>query len=100
MFHALIMMSLGAFRLCSLGDRQRLVPNDNQAGERAPAYRVFAGKSELGAAWKARSQGDNPRDHLSLKLDDPCLSEAMSLALFEAERGEKATLVWNGHLGS
>lgn len=82
------------------GDRQRLVPNDNQAGERAPAYRVFAGKSELGAAWKARSQGDNPRDYLSRKLDDPCLSEAMSLALFEAERGEKATLVWNGHLGS
>ncbi len=87
----------GTIQTLSINTKLRLVPNDNQAGEKAPDYRVFAGKSELGAAWKARSQGGNPRDYLSLRLDDPCLSEAMSLALFEAEGGEKATLIWNRH---
>ena len=90
----------GTIQTLSISAKVRLVPNDNQSGERAPAFRVFTGKSELGAAWKARSQGDNPRDYLSLKLDDPYLSEGMSLALFEAEDGERATLVWNRQRGS
>lgn len=73
----------------------RLVPNDNQSGDKAPAFRVFAGKSEVGAAWKARSQGDNPRDYLSVKLDDPILANGMAAALFESQDGRQATLVWN-----
>jgi len=48
-------------------------------------------RSELGAAWKQRSSGENPRDYLSVKLDDPSLPEAISAALFEAADGKKRT---------
>ena len=87
----------GTIQTLSINTKVRLVPNDNQSGEKAPAFRVFAGKSEIGAAWKARSQGESPRDYISLKLDDPSLSDAVSAALFEAEDGRQATLVWNRH---
>jgi len=85
----------GTIQTLSINTKVRLVPNDNQSSDKAPAFRVFAGKSELGAAWKARSQGDDPRDYLSLKLEDPSLHETISAALFEAEDGRQATLVWN-----
>jgi len=85
----------GAIQTLSINAKVRLVPNDNQSGDKAPAFRVFAGKFEIGAAWKARSQGDNPRDYLGLKLDDPSLPEAISAALFESEDGKQATLLWN-----
>jgi uncharacterized protein (DUF736 family) len=85
----------GTIQTLSINTKVRLVPNDNQSGDKAPAFRAFAGKSEIGAAWKARSQGDNPRDYLSLRLDDPSLHDALSAALFEADDGRQATLVWN-----
>jgi len=85
----------GTIQTLSINAKVRLVPNDNQSGDKAPAFRVFAGKSELGAAWKVRSQGDSPRDYLSLKLDDPGLREPVSAVLFEADDGRQATLVWN-----
>ena len=85
----------GTIQTLSINTKVRLVPNDNQSGDKAPAYRVFAGKSEIGAAWKARSQGERPRDYISLKLDDPGLSDAISAALFESEDGRQATLIWN-----
>ena len=72
-----------------------LVPNDNRENENAPAFLIFAGRSELGAAWKQRSSGENPRDYLSVKLDDPSLPEAISAALFEAADGKEAQLVWS-----
>ncbi|MEI9996784.1 MAG: DUF736 family protein [Rhizomicrobium sp.] len=85
----------GTIQTLTINTKVRLVPNDNLSSEKAPAFRVFAGKSEVGAAWKARSQGDNPRDYLSLRLEDPSLTDAMSAALFEAEDGRQATLVWS-----
>ena len=85
----------GTIQTLSINTKARFVPNDNQSGDRAPTFRVFVGKSEIGAAWKARSQGDNPRDYLSLRLEDPILAGSMSAALFEAEDGKQATLIWN-----
>jgi len=85
----------GTIQTLSVNTKVRLVPNDNQAGDKAPAFRVFAGKSEIGAAWNARSQGDNPRDYLSVKLDDPIFADSIQAALFETEGGQQAALVWN-----
>ena len=48
---------------------------------------------ELGAAWKARSNGEGPRDYLSVQLDDPSFPEPIRAALFE-EAGA-AFLAWN-----
>ena len=85
----------GTIQTLSINTKVRLVPNDNQSGDKAPAFRVFAGKSEIGAAWKARSQGDNARDYLSIRLDDPSLPESISAALFDGGDGRQAALVWN-----
>ena len=85
----------GTIQTLTINTKVRLVPNDNQSDDKSPAFRAFAGKSEIGAAWKARSRGDNPRDYLSLRFEDPSLTEAMSVALFEAEDGRQATLVWS-----
>jgi uncharacterized protein (DUF736 family) len=71
------------------------VPNDNRNNERVPVFRIYAGRSELGAAWRERASGDNPREYLSVRLDDPGLPEAISAAMFETADGKTAQLVWN-----
>ena len=85
----------GTIQTLTINTKVRLVPNDNRDTENATAFRVFAGHSELGAAWKHRSSGENPRDYLRVKLDDPSLPEAISAALFEAADGKEAQLVWS-----
>lgn len=84
----------GNIQTLTINAKVRIVPNDNRDGERAPAFHIFAGKSELGAAWRQRSSGQNHKDYLSVKLDDPSLSEPISAALFEINDGTEATLVW------
>ena len=76
-------------------EKLRFVPNDNREHENAPAFRIFVGQSRVGDAWEARSNGDPPKDYLRVKLDDPSLSEPISAALFPAEDGSSAQLVWN-----
>ena len=73
----------------------RFVPNDNREAENAPAFRVFVGNSRVGDAWTARSTGETPKDYLRVRLDDPSLTEPISAALFPAEDGGTAQLVWN-----
>jgi uncharacterized protein (DUF736 family) len=85
----------GSIRTLTIYAQLRFVPNDNRESEKAPAFRVFIGRSRIGDAWTARSGGENPRDYLRVRLDDPSLPEPMTAALFpSAERGA-AQLVWN-----
>lgn len=84
----------GTIRTLTIDVKARFVPNDNRDSDRAPEFRVFAGRSELGAAWRERMSGENPRDYLSVRLDDPSLSEPLSAAMFEAADGKTAQLVW------
>ncbi|MCR6632604.1 MAG: DUF736 domain-containing protein [Magnetospirillum sp.] len=85
----------GAIRTLTLDLKARFVPNDNKDSERAPAFRIFAGRSEIGAAWTERSGGDTPRDYLSVRLDDPALPQPVTAALFAASDGQEAQLVWS-----
>ena len=85
----------GTIRTLTIDVKARFVPNDNQDRARAPAFRIFAGRSELGAAWRERTSGDNPRDYLSVRLDDPSLPEPISAAMFEGVDGTDAQLFWN-----
>ncbi|HET9131340.1 MAG TPA: DUF736 family protein [Terriglobia bacterium] len=73
----------------------KLVPNDNQANPKAPAFRVFAGDAELGAAWQQRTNENAPREFLSVNLDFPGLQEPISAAIFFSEDGTKGRAVWN-----
>ena len=85
----------GTIRTLTIDVKARFVPNDNQDRKSAPAFRIFAGRSELGAAWRERTSGENPREYLSVRLDDPSLPEAISAAMFEGAAGKEAQLVWN-----
>lgn len=88
----------GTIRTLTIEVKARFVPNDNRDGERAPEFRVFAGRSEVGAAWRERTSGENPREYLCVRLDDPGLPEPIFAALFEAADGNAAQLVWNRRL--
>ncbi len=85
----------GSIRTLTINTKVRLVPNDNRDNENAPVFRVFAGQSRIGDAWTARSGGDNPKDYLRVRLDDPSLPELISAALFQSEDGKEAQLVWS-----
>ena len=85
----------GSIHTLTINEKLRFVPNDNREHENAPAFRIFIGPSRIGDAWEARSNGDPPKDYLRVKLDDPCLAEPISAALFPAEDGSSAQLVWN-----
>jgi uncharacterized protein (DUF736 family) len=66
-------------------------PVAEKAGERSPEFRVFAGKAELGAAWKKTSKDNN--DYLSVRLDDPSFAEAIHAALVVIDG--QHSLVWS-----
>ena len=84
----------GSIRTLTIDLKARFVPNDNKENEAAPAFRIFAGQSEIGAAWRKQSSGEHPRNYLSVRLADPALAEPISAALFEGGDGQAAQLVW------
>lgn len=71
----------------------RIVANDQKKSENAPDFRVYVGKVVLGAAWKAKTNGEEAREYLSALLDDPNFPEPIRAALFD-ENGA-AYLVWS-----
>jgi len=84
---------IGTIRTLTVNVKVKIVANDQKKSDGAPDFRVYAGKAELGAAWKARTSGDQPREYLSVQLDDPSFAEPIRAALFENEGA--AFLVWN-----
>ena len=85
----------GSIHTLTINTKLCFVSNDNRNSDNAPAFRVFVGQSRIGDAWEARSGGDNPKSYLRVKLDDPCLSEPISAALFPSVDGSTAQLVWS-----
>ncbi len=83
----------GTIRTLTIDVKARFVPNDNRENEAAPAFRIFVGQSEIGAAW-CKQSGES-RDYLSVRLFDPSLPEPISAALFEADDGKSSRLVWS-----
>jgi uncharacterized protein (DUF736 family) len=69
-----------------------ILPNTN-AGGNEPAYRVFLGKFEAGAAWEKTSE-TTAREYLSVKLDDPTFPAPIYANLIEQENGTYA-LLWS-----
>lgn len=71
-------------------------PNEAKT-DKAPQYRVVSqtktGDVEFGAAWKKRSE--EGREYLSVRLDDPALTQALNCALVEPSDNEGFILVWS-----
>jgi uncharacterized protein (DUF736 family) len=66
----------------------RPVEKDN---DKAPDYRIAAGQTDIGAAWKKTSREN--RDYLSVKLDDPSFPAPIYASLVEADDGY--ALIWS-----
>lgn len=85
----------GHIRTLTIDLKVRFVPNDNRPNEAAPLFRLFAGRSEIGAAWAGRRDGPLRQDFLSVRLDDPCLGAPIHAALLADSEHESARLVWS-----
>ena len=81
----------GSIKTLTLNVRNaQLRPND-KADDKAPDFRIFAGNTEFGAAWKKTSQAN--RDYLSVKLDDPSFPSPIYASLIETDDGH--SLIWS-----
>ena len=62
--------------------------------EGAPAYRLFAGDVELGAAW-AKTARESGRLYHQVRLDDPSFAAPVFANLIEDVETGSFTLIWN-----
>jgi uncharacterized protein (DUF736 family) len=70
----------------------KFVPAEGD-NEKGPNFRIFAGATEFGAAWKMTSE--KGRDYLSVKLDDPSFPAPIYASLVEVEGEEDLALIWS-----
>ena len=81
----------GAIKTLTLDIKQAVFRKAENDNDKAPDFRIFAGQTEFGAAWKKTSREN--RDYLSVKLDDPSFPAPIYASLVEAEDGY--SLIWS-----
>lgn len=86
----------GVVKTLALSVKARISPSE-KTNEKAPDFRIFAGQTEFGAAWKKKS-GEG-RDYLSVKLDDPSFPAPIYASLVEVEGEEALSLIWSRRNG-
>lgn len=86
----------GSVKTLTLNVKAKFVPTEGET-ERGPDYRIFAGATEFGAAWKKVSNAG--RDYVSVKLDDPSFPAPIYASLVETEDGDGLTLIWSRRNG-
>ena len=84
----------GSIRTFTTTVKVRFVPNDDRTSDTAPHFHVVTAQCEVGAAW-VRRKAERPAEYLSVQFDDPAFERPFSAALFYADGGETAQLVWN-----
>ncbi|MDD2794643.1 DUF736 domain-containing protein [Acidocella sp.] len=84
---------IGKIQTLSLNSSLAFLPNQNQTSPDAPAYRVFAGRTEVGAAWEKTSENTG-RTYYSVRLDDPTFAAPFFANLIEQDEGGFA-LIWS-----
>lgn len=83
----------GTIRTLTVTAKVRLIANDRKEGQGGPDFRVMAGPTEIGVAWRRTKQGSE-ESYLRVKLDDPALPQPIWGALFEATEDGVVRLVW------
>jgi uncharacterized protein (DUF736 family) len=86
----------GQIKTVTLNVKAKLAPAEKD-NEKAPDYRIFAGQTELGAAWKKTSNAG--REYLSVKLDDPTFPAPIFASLIAVEGGDGYALIWSRRTG-
>ena len=81
----------GAIKTLTLNVKQASIQPVSSESEKGPDFRIFAGQTEFGAAWKRTSREE--REYLSVKLDDPSFVSPIYATLVEGEGGWN--LIWS-----
>lgn len=81
----------GAVKTLTLNVKAKIVPAEKE-NDRAPDFRIFAGSTEFGAAWKKTAK-ETEREYLSVKLDDPSFPAPIYASLVESE--DSFSLIWS-----
>lgn len=81
----------GAIKTLTLNVKTAVFRPADKDNEKAPDFRIFAGQTEFGAAWRKTSR--EQRDYLSVKLDDPSFPAPIYASLVDAEDGY--SLIWS-----
>ncbi|MET3262836.1 uncharacterized protein (DUF736 family) [Bradyrhizobium japonicum] len=87
----------GSIKTLTLNIKAKLVAAEKD-NDKAPDYRIFAGATEFGAAWKKTAR-DSEREYLSLKLDDPSFPAPIYASLVKVEGEEGFSLIWSRRNG-
>ena len=87
----------GSVKTLTLNVKAKFVPAEGE-NERGPDFRIFAGATEFGAAWKKTAR-ETQREYLSVKLDDPSFPAPIYASLVEADDGEGQNLIWSRRNG-
>lgn len=82
----------GTIRTLTLNAKVRIVANDSKHAAGAPDFRILAGVSEIGAAW--RKTAEDQSSYLSVRLDDPSLPAPIRAALIEKTDDGVLRLLW------
>jgi uncharacterized protein (DUF736 family) len=88
---------IGSIKTLTLNIKARIAASEKD-NDKAPDYRIFAGVTEFGAAWKKTAR-DSDREYLSVKLDDPSFPAPIYASLVKVEGEEGFTLIWSRRNG-
>ncbi|CAM5495505.1 hypothetical protein AFEL58S_03531 [Afipia felis] len=88
---------VGSIKTLTLNIKAKLVASERE-NEKAPDFRIFAGATEFGAAWKKTAR-ETDRAYLSVKLDDPSFPAPIYASLVKVEGDEGFTLIWSRRSG-
>lgn len=83
----------GTIRTMTINVKAAFIANDKNGNDKAPDFKIVAGDRELGAAWKAKTKGEEPQEFLRVELDDPSFAAPLRAALF-SNGVESSALVW------
>lgn len=83
----------GVINTLTLTSKVRFIRTDSES-DKSPSHRLFAGKTEIGAAWAKTSK--EGKDYLSAKIDDPSFHTAVYATLIEeADTAGSFSLIWS-----
>jgi len=83
----------GSVKTLTLNVKAKFVATEKE-NDKAPDYRIVAGSTEFGAAWKKTAKETN-REYLSVKLDDPSFPAPIYASLVKGEGDDGFTLIWS-----
>ena len=88
---------VGTVKTVALNIKAKIAPAEKDS-DKAPDYRIYAGATECGAAWKKTAR-DSDREYLSVKLDDPSFPAPIYASLVKGEGDDSFTLIWSRRSG-